>query len=936
MLSTSQISGNIGEGDTHSDDGRNTKKVRFKESVVDDENSMAVDLVPQQIVSWKDKLLGKQDDVTDSVRVPFAVNENKFELLEGDVNTSIIDGIPAIKFSDRVKEILFKEMELTVIVKLLGRNIGYNIDKPVSHSLGTSTRVIYTPVCDIRVDHMPVCHGRVDINPSQNCTRFEHLHMGMAHGRVPIEPKSSSTQKKANLGYFGHSKDIRDYNKAFSQGPWIVYGQYLTVQPWSKHFNPMQPYPSVVVKLDLQTDNQARGRFARLAKSADLVNTTDNSREESTAVEGPFLVECLNGEKPASVTKGKARILGHGCWWKGGLLALLEEENLRAKSGHSAGRIFGNDLGDKMTDKEKSKDFRDSIKVDKSAGEPGQRDLMDLGLSKGPIDKEITGKNGQKNLGQNYKKPLDKSLGKRPIGVSRLGEIDGESFGNFSNSNLVISNGAGTKQENNDAEDLENIKAHYNSIFDKSEGFIVPISDNTLDPGNHFKSSGTTRVPLAESMETISELLSPQILSEYSNTEGCASAKFPRIFWEYNIKYKPNIISLLEPRVSGSKANNIITKLGFQYSHRVEAIGYSGGIWLGWRDSVRLDVIRSHPQRCQNLWSELKNSIPLDQSPWTAIGDFNAILSSSKKFEGLTRGKRCLNFSDFVDSAELYDLGFTGPPFTWHRGSLFERLDHALAKKAWFRNFPNGMVTHLPRIKSDHRPLFLSLNPSTICPRGRPFRFLAGWTEHPGFDDFLNEKWEYSGNMTDTLGKLTIDLKDWNKKVYGNITTRKMDLFKRISNIQKTRDFSSSHHLNQVDLALRQELEIVLHHEELFWKQKARCEWLKFSDRNTKFFHTRTLLRRKNNRITAIRNSNGNWIYDPKDIEDEVNKFFQRLYREIPDPMRSLPHCGFLELDPADIYFLERPVTNEEINEAMFDMAPLEALGSDGFHTLFF
>ncbi|MBA0838857.1 hypothetical protein Goarm_004645, partial [Gossypium armourianum] len=44
------------------------------------------------------------------------------------------------------------------------------------------------------------------------------------------------------------------------------------------------------------------------------------------------------------------------------------------------------------------------------------------------------------------------------------------------------------------------------------------------------------------------------------------------------MEHKPDIICLLETRVSGSKADKIIAKLGFQYSHRVEAIGYAGGI----------------------------------------------------------------------------------------------------------------------------------------------------------------------------------------------------------------------------------------------------------------------------------------------------------------------------------------------------------------------
>ncbi|KAA3462709.1 reverse transcriptase [Gossypium australe] len=131
--------------------------------------------------------------------------------------------------------------------------------------------------------------------------------------------------------------------------------------------------------------------------------------------------------------------------------------------------------------------------------------------------------------------------------------------------------------------------------------------------------------------------------------------------------------------------------------------------------------------------------------------------------------------------------------------------------------------------------------------------------------------------MFESIGKLTQDLKDWNKHVYGNITTRKKDLFKRIANIQRKRDFSRSHHLNQVDLSLRQEFESVIHHEDLLWKQKVRYDWWKLGDRNTKFFHTRTLHRRKNNRITAIRNADGNWIYDPEDIEGEANEFFQSI-----------------------------------------------------------
>ncbi|KAL1165083.1 hypothetical protein V6Z11_A06G108100 [Gossypium hirsutum] len=103
----------------------------------------------------------------------------------------------------------------------------------------------------------------------------------------------------------------------------------------------------------------------------------------------------------------------------------------------------------------------------------------------------------------------------------------------------------------------------------------------------------------------------------------------------------------------------------------------------------------------------------------------------------------------------------------------------------------------------------------------------------------------------------TRELMDWNKMVYRHITTRKRSLIKELTKIQKFMDFSGSNRLAKVKLKTRQELETVLCHEELLWKQKARCDWLHLGDRNTKFFHARTMRQRKNSRITAIRNDSG-------------------------------------------------------------------------------
>ncbi|MFQ6662630.1 hypothetical protein Gotur_030417, partial [Gossypium turneri] len=52
-----------------------------------------------------------------------------------------------------------------------------------------------------------------------------------------------------------------DYNRVLTQGPWIIYGQYLTLYK-RKIIEATGGLIGKVVKLDVQTDNQTRGRLS--------------------------------------------------------------------------------------------------------------------------------------------------------------------------------------------------------------------------------------------------------------------------------------------------------------------------------------------------------------------------------------------------------------------------------------------------------------------------------------------------------------------------------------------------------------------------------------------------------------------------------------------------------------------------------------------------
>ncbi|KAK5838670.1 hypothetical protein PVK06_007405 [Gossypium arboreum] len=142
-------------------------------------------------------------------------------------------------------------------------------------------------------------------------------------------------------------------------------------------------------------------------------------------------------------------------------------------------------------------------------------------------------------------------------------------------------------------------------------------------------------------------------------------------------------------------------------------------------------------------------------------------------------------------------------------------------------------------------------------------------------------------------------------------------------------DQSTSRRLIKLDMEVRDELENVLNHEELLWRQKqnARCDWLQFGDRNTSFFHSRTLQRRKTNRIMSLRISSGEWSAGQSVLSDEATIFFERLYGETPSPMPNHPENIFPSLKENEIDYLSKPVLNDEIKKALFDMAPLKDFG---------
>ena len=57
-------------------------------------------------------------------------------------------------------------------------------------------------------------------------------------------------------------------------------------------------------------------------------------------------------------------------------------------------------------------------------------------------------------------------------------------------------------------------------------------------------------------------------------------------------------------------------------------------------------------------------------------------------------------------------------------------------------------------------------------------------------------------------------------------------------------------------------------------------EYIRDRDRNTRFFHLRTIVRRRKNRIEGLQNGDREWLMTPEEIKAMVVAFFNKLLME--------------------------------------------------------
>lgn len=138
---------------------------------------------------------------------------------------------------------------------------------------------------------------------------------------------------------------------------------------------------------------------------------------------------------------------------------------------------------------------------------------------------------------------------------------------------------------------------------------------------------------------------------------------------------------------------------------------------------------------------------------------------------------------------------------------------------------------------------------------------------------------------------------------------------------------------------LQRDLNILLDQEDLKWRQRAKLNWYRLGDRNTKFFSNCDSQRRRRNKIMAVNNVNSIDITRQLHIQQAFVEHFQGVFTssnpssvDINRGLYNLKACVSSEHN----VLLDSIFTRIEVEQALKMMDPYKSLGPDGFGPCFF
>ncbi|KAM1799215.1 hypothetical protein ACFX11_033434 [Malus domestica] len=112
------------------------------------------------------------------------------------------------------------------------------------------------------------------------------------------------------------------------------------------------------------------------------------------------------------------------------------------------------------------------------------------------------------------------------------------------------------------------------------------------------------------------------------NSRGAGCIKFKHNVAELINIHQMEILVICEPMISGQKAISVVKSLGFPCFEIMDVVGFSGGLWMLWKDSrLKVEVISTIDQA---ISVAVRGVADCHQLPWSIVGDFNMLCVEDK------------------------------------------------------------------------------------------------------------------------------------------------------------------------------------------------------------------------------------------------------------------------------------------------------------------
>jgi len=172
--------------------------------------------------------------------------------------------------------------------------------------------------------------------------------------------------------------------------------------------------------------------------------------------------------------------------------------------------------------------------------------------------------------------------------------------------------------------------------------------------------------------------------------------------------------------------------------------------------------------------------------------------------------------------------------------------------------------------------------------------------------------------MAKKLDACSTALNRWKQESFGEVhqsIRRLAEALKGEKDIHKRRTI-----LNEISMWRRK--------EEVFWAQRAKVDFLKHGDSNSKWFHARAKVRYSTNYIQGLQQDDGTWVENEAEVRRLVVDYFEQLFSTThPERFERILETIPVRVTDAMNDGLMREYSEAEILAALNSMGPTKSPG---------